>query len=397
MWRNKAFSYTYMCMNKAHKTPKICLSLKWSLQLRKIVGVCFALILIGMAFAQSPEPPVSFHLSFDNEDYLAHDYSALMAKFEDLTPEKRNLKLVPGRFGQALLNANVFVQEDFEKTHMSVRDLDTLLEVICHYRYPYWKDGLRIWGMEPYIWGTGKIKTDGGTLAFWAKGARTYPGDLFFLSSSSFGRLEQYLLAIELKEDGRLEAYIRDARYVYHRITTKPGLWDETRMNHIALVWDRSQGLQLYLNGEVVSSNWGKDAWWTTQTPGLFHMPMCGFLYDELWVLDRPASNAEVQSLITSNVPTKGLDTVLDSGAIDRLKKAFIGSAENLTLMIRRLRNSMKSTRSGRATGLCMRPISWTARISSRGLTTICPSPTSSATRISTPRNWTSCWMQQSR
>lgn len=301
----------------------------------KMIGllvVGWALILSASAFARAQEPPLSFHMSFDTEEYLRHDYSARMAWLEDLTPEKRNLELVPGRFGKALLNRNVFVREDFEQTHMSVRDLDTLLEVVCHYRYPYWKDGLRVWGMEPYVWGTGKIKTDGGTLAFWAKGARTYPGDLFFLSSSSFGRQEQYLLAIELKEDKRLEAYIRDARYVTHLIATKPGLWDETKMNHVALVWDRSQGLQLFLNGEVVASNWGRDAWWTTQIPGLFHMPMCGFLYDELWVFDRPASRGEVRSLMTANEPLKGRAEALDDGAAGRLMKAFIGSAERLDL-----------------------------------------------------------------
>ncbi len=303
--------------------------------LKKFLGPCAVLILSGSALAQAPAPPGSFHLSFDTEAYLADDYSAVMAKHEGLTPGKRNLKLVPGRFGQALLNANVFVPEDFEQTHMSVRDLDTLLEVLCHYRYPYWKDGLRIWGMEPYVWGTGKIKTDGGTLAFWAQGKRTYPGDLFFLGSSSFGRREKYLLAVELKEDGRLEAYIRDARYAYHRIASPPGLWDETRLNHVALVWDRGRGLRLLLNGEVVASNWGRDAWWTTSMPGLFHMPMCGFLYDELWVFDRPASDGEVRALMTANEPLPagpaGPDG-LEAGAVERLKKAFIGAAEKLRL-----------------------------------------------------------------
>ena len=83
------------------------------------------------------------------------------ARFVTRTLEKRNLKLVSGKFGQALLNDNDFSPADFEKMYMSTRDLDVLLEVLCFHRFKY--DQLRIGGRQPYFWGTGRLTTDGIT------------------------------------------------------------------------------------------------------------------------------------------------------------------------------------------------------------------------------------------
>ncbi len=282
-----------------------------------------SLFAVRRAHAESASPCEAFHISFDDESFLKDDYSAA---FGDLPFEKRGMKFVPGVFGRALLNDNVFVESDFQKTHMSVRDLDVLLQVICHHRFRYFDKGLRVGGMHPYFWGTGRLKTDGGTLAFWAKGRRGYPGDLFFLGSSSFGRLEKYLLGIVLHEDHALEAYVVDARYERHSIRSQ-GVWKDDQFNHVALVWDRSQGLTLYLNGQSVASNWGSDAWWMTQTPGLFHMPMCGWTCDELWIVDCPLDGPAVEHLMRTNqlpaVSERG--AALRAADADRLRRAFIG------------------------------------------------------------------------
>lgn len=281
------------------------------------------MLLLGAlwATAAAAEP---FHLSFDDETYLAHDYAA---KFSDPGFEDRGLRLVPGSFGTAFLNDNVFSPEDYQNTHMSVRDLDTLLEVVCHHRFAYWKQGLKVGGFHPYFWGTGKLATDGGTVAFWARGARTHPGALFFQASSSFGRFEKYLMGIDLLPDGSLEAWIVDSRYVRHAIRSQ-SIWDAERFHHVALSWDKGNGLRLAMDGAVVASSWGRDAWAATQTPGLFHFPMTGLAVDEVWVFDRPLSLAEIETLRTRNEPPKeGTGAAsLSVGEQERLARAYLGA-----------------------------------------------------------------------
>ncbi len=286
-------------------------------------GAAALLAFVTAASADSLSPPATYHLSFDTFGFLEDDYSA---RFENPAFERRNLELLPGKFGQALHNDNPFVEADFHKTYMSVRDLDVLLEVICHHRFKFWERGLEVGGMHPYFWGTGRLKTDSGTVAFWAKGPRVRPGSLFFQGSSSFGRLEKYLLGIDLHEDRTLEAYVVDARYVRHAVKS-PSLWTDDSFNHVSLVWDRSQGLTLYLNGKSVASNWGTDAWWTTQIPGLFHVPMCGLALDELWIFDRPLAGSEITQLMRDNEPPvdSGLPEPIDAEGVSRLEQAFVG------------------------------------------------------------------------
>ena len=287
----------------------------------------FILFSSGFSYAaDNDKAPVTYYLSFETMDFLKDDYAA---KYEEPTTEQRGLETVAGKFGKALHNGSIFKQEDFDKTAMSTWDLDTLLEVLVHHRFGYWKDH-KTGHMEPYIWGTGRLKGESGCVAFWAKGSRTHPGYLFFQASSSFGRFEKHLLAIKLNEDNSIEAYIRDARYQYHRIESEP-VWNDSDFNHIALSWDRGMGLTLYVNGVAAASNWGNDAWWTTQIPGLFHMPMCGFTYDELWIFDRPLDQKEINGLMKSNRPPqdKGLPKPLGNDAVVRLSKAFIGESSS--------------------------------------------------------------------
>jgi hypothetical protein len=282
------------------------------------------LSLLCAAAPVTAESPVSFHLSFEDDAYLEEDYSA---RFDEPAFERRNLRHVPGRFGRALLNDNRFVPEDYEKTYMSPRDLDVLLEVIVHHRFKYYEKGLEVGGMHPYFWGTGRLNAHGGTVAFWACGKRVHPGILFQQGSSSFGRLEKYLIGIDLLEDQSLEAYVVDARYQRHIIRTEP-IWTDDAFHHVALVWDRAFGLSLYVDGIVAATNWGETAWWTAQIPGLFHLPMSGFAVDELWLFDRPLTAPEVVRLQRENEPPIG-DVKINprpAAAADRLRRAFVGS-----------------------------------------------------------------------
>ena len=101
---------------------------------------------------------------------------------------------------------------------------------------------------EPFFWGAGKINTATGSVAFWIHGKPVLPAVLFEQSSAAFGRLERDLLNIELDENARLTAFLRDSRYEYHRIEAEKPI-NGDGWNHIVLNWDRSMGLELWLNG----------------------------------------------------------------------------------------------------------------------------------------------------
>lgn len=286
-------------------------------------------------------PPVTCHIDFDSTDYLALDYAAT---YNEPAFEQRKLSLVPGKFGSALHNENTFSREDLEQTSMSTWDLDVLLEVLVHHRFKYYEK-YNAGHMEPYFWGTGRLKGDSGCVAFWARGKRTYPGNLFIQGSSSFGRHEKDLIGIDLREDNTIEAYVRDARYVYHSIVSPP-VWREDTFNHVALTWDRAMGLTLYINGAKVASNWGTDSWWATQMPGLFHMPMCGFMYDELWTFDRALSAREIKRLMDENLPPENTDRPgsYDKRAAQRLKDAFCGGSSMSLPTVRQFMGSAVPT-----------------------------------------------------
>ena len=116
-----------------------------------------------------------------------------------------------------------------------------------------------------------------------------------------------------------------------HRVSTAPGIWKPDALNHLALAWDRAYGLRLYHNGAEAASNWGEDAWWTTQIPGLFHLPLYEATWDELWILDRPLAAEEVARLMETNEPPAGGEPRRrDAAAEARLRAAFIGSRTDM-------------------------------------------------------------------
>ena len=104
--------------------------------------------------------------------------------------------------------------------------------------------------------------------------------------------------------DNKLSAYVRDARYVRHEIKSDKVL-EGSDWNHIVLNWDWANGLELWLNGEIIASSWGTDGWYETALPGLFHLPASGLIYDELYMLDRPMEQKEIEKLMLSNAPPK--------------------------------------------------------------------------------------------
>ncbi|MFC1509048.1 LamG-like jellyroll fold domain-containing protein [Candidatus Omnitrophota bacterium] len=285
--------------------------------------VCVVLLLFMLNNVQAEtNNPVSYHISFDDLSVLDECY---VARSGLKTPEERKLEIVPGKFGSALyLGAVPLV---YEGDNLSGLDLDLVTAVI----YNVAMAQLKGTGYdEPFIWGAGKLHPAYGGLAFWVKGPLR-ADMLFNQSASSFGRLEKELLQVRLEEDGSISAYIEDTRYVQHTIRTDP-IWKENVWMHIALMWDCSSGLSIWVNGKEEASSIGADAWWDNQRPSLFHFPMSQASYDECYLFDRPLTPKEIETLYRNNIPPeKGTQAApFDEEAVDRLKKAFFIDSSTL-------------------------------------------------------------------
>lgn len=180
---------------------------------------------------------------------------------------------------------------------------------------------------QPFTWGAGKINTRLGAVAFWAKGKPPVTGLLYELGTTSFGRLERDLIGIGLDENNKLFAFLRDARYVRHELKTDI-VWNADNWNHIVLNWDWLNGLELLLNGKKVASSWGTDGWFETAPPGLFHLPIPGIVYDELYLMDRPLAVSEIATLIASNTAPKNESPVYTRTGYDPKRVAQLSGAD---------------------------------------------------------------------
>ena len=91
----------------------------------------------------------------------------------------------------------------------------------------------------------------------------------------------------------------------------------------MVLNWDKARGLELIVNGETAASSWGRDAWWETALPGLFHLPMPHVVYDELHAFSRPLERSEIEALARTNTPPASGETTRTRKDRDRLARAF--------------------------------------------------------------------------
>ena len=243
--------------------------------------------------------PASLHLSFDDFDFLEQDF---VARGGHKTIEQRGLTLEEGRFGTGL-RMNLTPHIDL-RDEMSGGDLDEVVAVI----FRTWRHREH-WTVDnqPFLWGAGRFNTGSGAVAFWVRGA-LIEGELFNQSAMAWGRAEKHLLAITAGADQRLAAHLVDARYVRHEIRSKEK-WDPDRWNHVVLNWDKARGLKLVVNGETAAASRGRDAWWETALPGLFHLPMPHVVYDELHAFSRPLERSEIEALARTNTPPASGET----------------------------------------------------------------------------------------
>ncbi len=274
----------------------------------------------------------TFHLSFDTEADILSDFLSEARLFRCALPgqvlphplELRKLKVVPGRFGNAL-----HIQDGWSKTkgtsNESGADLDLVVATI-------WGD----WRTKPHYWGIGKFRGDRGTVAFWIKADKLvsdplYP--LFIQTSIHWGRMERDVLRIDGNPDGRLSASIRDIFYQYHEVRSERPLWRNGEWQHIAVVYDHAFGIKLYHNGSLVASTWGQDAWWKTPLPGLFSPFHPESFYDEIYFFERPLTEEEIQRLYASNQPPLAPESYQSLDENARLRRLFsYGPVDKLEL-----------------------------------------------------------------
>lgn len=274
-----------------------------------------ALCLILSVMTPSLGSAETLRLGFENESELLGDF---VSEFKEYLPlgtaglEKRQISIGEGKFGKGLHIADGW---PVSKGTWNESGLDCDLIVAT-----MWGE----WRTKPHYWGTGAFQGDSGSLAFWVKKETLHPGIVFMQGHIGWGRAERDLFNIEVDEEGRLHAFIRDVQYRYHRVKSDAPIWEPGEWQHIAAVWDRAHGIKIYHNGLPVGSTWGEDAWWKTGQPGLFSPFLPESHYDEIVFFDFPLTDMQVRELFETNRVTTG-ETRLEYGewAVRRLSETF--------------------------------------------------------------------------
>lgn len=288
---------------------------------KKLISILLLVFILSTLSKAQYRKSHTVHLSYETETDILSDFLSSANIYRYAKPgeilenplERRKLELTDGKFGKAL-----HIKDGWSKakgtTNESGMDLDLIVATM-------WGD----WRTKPHYWGSGKFQGDRGSIAFWVKTSDLNPGIVFIQGSIAWGRKERDLLRIDLTEDGKLSASIRDIYYEYHKIESENRVWKNNEWQHISVVWDQSYGLKLYRNGEVIASNWGRDAWWQTPLPGLFSPFLPESYYDEIYFFDYPLKQDEIKSLYTSNsVPKRDEEKVsLNDSARERLLSSY--------------------------------------------------------------------------
>ncbi|MBL7644722.1 MAG: hypothetical protein JNK74_00895 [Candidatus Hydrogenedentes bacterium] len=241
--------------------------------------------------AASP-PGETLYLPFEETSEILSDFVSRNEHYKSQGAEslkERALSIGEGRFGNGL-----HIEDGAPKSagtwNQSGLDCDLTVAVV-------WGE----WRKKPHYWGSGHFYGDRGTVAFWVKGEAAHRGVLFMQGSSAWGRKERDLFTVEVDQEGRLHAHLRDVRSEYHRVKADQPTWQDGAWHHVAMSYDRAYGMKLYHNGKLVGSSWGQDAWWQAPLPGLFSPFLQQSRYDEIRMFDYPLDDAEIAALYEKN------------------------------------------------------------------------------------------------
>jgi hypothetical protein len=274
------------------------------------MSFCFsvAFLLLGTLYAAAQAPSPTLHLGFETDAELLTDFVSQSKRYATLA--ERDLLIGPARFGNGLHIQNGW---PISKGTWNESGLDCDLVVAV-----MWGE----WHKKPHYWGAGKFSGERGTVAFWVRRDTLHPGIVFMQGSIGWGRKERDLFTVEVDKQGRFSAHIRDVRSQYHRVTADQPTWRDGEWQHIAVVYDRAQGLQLFSDGVLVGSTWGKDAWWQCPQPGLLSPFLPESAYDELNYFDVPLSEKQVAELYQQNRVEAGTSLSKETSS-NRLAAAY--------------------------------------------------------------------------
>lgn len=87
------------------------------------------------------------------------------------------------------------------------------------------------------------------------------------------------------------------------------GRWKKGEWVHLAMVWDRTQGIKIYENGKLADSTWGKMHWDWNYDPRILHLgetiySTSDFSADELHVYSECLTDAQIAQLAHGQKPT---------------------------------------------------------------------------------------------
>jgi len=165
----------------------------------------------------------------------------------------------------------------------------------------------------------GRIDLDRGTLAFFAKrpaaelgrwwSKPTYPagdrhgfrriggvaqglGEGYYFQGMGFEAWSDELMFMFL-DAGRLSPPIR--------LGALSSIWPPDSWKHLAVVWDRNEGITIYFDGKQVWRNWGEYQWqWNLHPRALF----LNGIGDELYVYSECLTDAQIAQLAEGRAPT---------------------------------------------------------------------------------------------
>lgn len=263
------------------------------------------------------------HLAFESESELLTDFVSQAERYKTLgraSLDQRGLAIEPGRFGSALHITNGWPLSQGSWNESGL-DCDLIVAVM-------WGE----WHTKPHYWGAGAFHGNQGTVSFWVKRDTLHPGIVFMQGSIAWGRKERDLFTVEVDDEGRFSAHIRDVAYRYHRVDADKPTWTDGEWQHVAVVYDHAYGMKLFHNGEPIGSSWGTDAWWQTTQPGLFSPFLPESYYDEIQFFDAPLSDEQVRSLYQTNAIAAGtsIDESLTDDAQDRLTSEYDLASQEL-------------------------------------------------------------------